>query len=105
MFPALFPPRPPFSALEIILDRDKSVACEGLSSGVPNVRVIVVLLGVPGLLHAHFGLLQAHFSDSAASRITTRATARVTVRAAVRVMGTSPLPVVPIPGGPPAALR
>jgi hypothetical protein len=45
-----------------------------LFGGVPNVRVIVVLLGVPGLLHAHL-------SDIAASRITTRATTRVAVRA------------------------
>jgi hypothetical protein len=54
----------PFSAPEITLNGDSRVAGEGLFSGVPNVRVIVVLLGAPGLLHAHF-------SDIAASRITT----------------------------------
>ena len=64
MLPALLPPRRPFSALEFTLNGESSVACEGLFGGVPNVRVIVVLSGMAGLLHAHL-------SDMAASRITT----------------------------------
>lgn len=64
----------PFSALGIILNGDSDLAREGLFSFMPNVRVIVVLLGVAGLLHAHF-------YDIAASRMTTRATTRVTARA------------------------
>lgn len=63
-YPPFSRPVRPFSALEITLNGDSMAVCESLFIGVPNVRVIVVLLGMPGLLHAHF-------SDITASRITT----------------------------------
>ena len=55
---ALFPPS------RSALNDDSGIACEGLFSGVQNVRVIVGVLGALGLLHAHT-------CDIAASRITT----------------------------------
>jgi hypothetical protein len=64
VFPPISRAVRPFPAPTTRINGDSSVACADMFSGVPNVGVIMVLLGAPGLLHAHF-------SDIAASRITT----------------------------------